>query len=111
MRTPMPSHQSCQEPGATCGAPSRRVCVRVIVSLAALAAICGCGGTTTGSKTVTASSTAASHRYTSVHFRFPLTISTDGMKTPPTEDSSNFISWDAIAPGGSREWWRPVQRG
>jgi hypothetical protein len=102
MNTPTPSHQSCREPAATCGAASRRRCVRVIVSLAALAAIAGCGGTTTGSRMVAASSAAASDQYTSVHFRVPLTISTDGMKTPPTEDSSNLISWGAITPGGMR---------
>jgi hypothetical protein len=102
MRTPMRSHQSCRAAAATGGTPSRKRCISVIAAIAAIAAIAGCGGTTTGSQTVTAASTVASHQYTSVHFRVPLTISTDVMKTPPTEDSSNFISWDAIVPGGVR---------
>jgi hypothetical protein len=51
---------------------------------------------------VSTSSTDASHRYASKNFMLPLTVTTVGMKNPPTEDSRNLISWDAVIPGGIR---------
>jgi hypothetical protein len=77
------------------------VCLPVIVCLAIPVALAACGGAASTSTTATASSSRVS-QYTTKNFRFPLTVATDGVRAQPTEDSSNFLSWDAVRPGGIR---------
>jgi hypothetical protein len=76
----------------------------VLVTLCGLVllAVSGCGGGGETSAPTTAStptpSSAASQTYSSKAFVVPLTVTVDAaLKSPPNRDSSNFLTWDAVA--------------
>jgi hypothetical protein len=82
--------------------PHRRA-ITVILCAVALVAVSGCGGggDATSSTPTTATTPAASaggQTHSSKAFVLPLTVTVDaGLKSPPSPDSPNLLSWDAAA--------------
>jgi hypothetical protein len=76
--------------------------VTVVLCAVALVAVSGCGGCGETSAPTTAStpppSSAASQTYSSKAFLVPLTVTVDAaLKSPPNRDTSNLLTWDAVA--------------
>jgi hypothetical protein len=81
-------------------ATTKRRTVMVSLCAVALLAVSGCGGggtvSSTSSPGATVASSAASQTYSSKAFVVPLTVTVDAaLKSPPTVDSSHFLTWDA----------------
>jgi hypothetical protein len=81
---------------------SRRI-VTVILCSVALVTVSGCGGGGDAVPSPTIISTMSapspgSQTYSSKAFMLQLTVAVDGvLKSPPTIDSRNLLSWDAVA--------------
>jgi hypothetical protein len=72
----------------------RRTVLATLCGLALLA-VSGCGG---GGETSAPTTAAAGQTYSSKAFVVPLTVTVDAaLKSPPIRDSSNFLTWDAVA--------------
>jgi hypothetical protein len=84
---------------------TRRRAVLAVLCAVALAAVSGCGGGGGGGTTISTPTTSATampspggQTYASNAFVLPLTITVDpALKTPPSLDSRNLLSWDAAA--------------
>jgi hypothetical protein len=83
-------------------ATGRRAVLTVLCAVA-LAAVSGCGGgdgttISTPTTSATAMSSPGGQTYATTAFVLPLTITVDpALKTPPSLDSRNLLSWDATA--------------
>jgi hypothetical protein len=82
---------------------TRRRAVLAVLCAVAIAAVSGCGGgggtaISTPTTSATAMSSPGGETYASEAFVLPLTITVDpALKTPPSLDSRNLLSWDAAA--------------
>ena len=82
---------------------TRRHAALAVVCAVALAGASGCGGgggttISTPTTSATAMSSPGGQTYASKAFVLPLTIAVDSaLKTPPSLDSRNLLSWDAAA--------------
>jgi len=97
-------------------ATTQRRTIGIILCAAAIVAVSGCGGgggvTTSPPPTSMAStSSAAVQTYSSKAFVLPLTVTVDAaLKSPPTDDSRNLLSWDSAQPDeGAVRFLVPVE--
>jgi hypothetical protein len=80
------------------GACCRGGGVLCVVWTVAAGLVTGCGNAP-----ATPAGRAPSDLYSSKTFSLPLTIRTDGMRSPPEEDSRNLLAFDAVVPGPIRK--------